>query len=218
MGGLEKNERQIEELKHHLAPYLNEHRKSDVKFDPEKSALMVIDMQRFFLDPSSHAYLPSATTITDNVMKLIDTYHHKALPVIYTRYALLKTETPGMMGCWWGDVLYDDDRMSEILPNLIIASDDEIIRKTRYSAFHGTKLEKILRGHEVDSLVITGVMTHLCCETTARDAFVHDFKVFFVIDGTATQTEDLHISSLKTLTAGFAIPVTTKEMLAWLGK
>jgi len=65
-------------------------------------------------------------------------------------------------------------------------------------------------------VLITGVMTHLCCETTAREAFVRDFKVFFAIDGTATKSDDLHVASLKTLTDGFAIPVTTEEVLGWL--
>jgi isochorismate hydrolase len=106
--------------------------------------------------------------------------------------------------------------MSGISPALRVERGDAVVRKTRYDAFTGTDLEGVLRRRGVRSVLITGVMTHLCCETTAREAFVRDFKVFFVVDGTATQTEDLHVASLKTLTDGFAIPVTTRGVLEWL--
>ena len=61
--------------------------------------------------------------------------------------------------------------------------------------------------------VISGVMTHLCCETTARAAFMRGFEVFFTVDGTATYNEALHRSSLLTLSHGFAIPVLIDELL-----
>jgi bifunctional isochorismate lyase/aryl carrier protein len=73
-----------------------------------------------------------------------------------------------------------------------------------------------LYAESISSIVITGVMTHLCCESTARDAFMKDLDVFLVVDGTASKTEDLHISSIKTLTDGFAMPVTTSEVVRWL--
>ena len=204
------------ELKRLLAPYLSQHRIEKVRFVPAESALIVIDMQRYFLEPASHAFIPMVTEITGNVRRLIEEYHRMELPVVFTKHALLRSESPGMMASWWGDSLYIDNEMSAISPGLKVEKGDAVVRKTRYNAFTGTDLEGVLRRRGVRSVLITGVMTHLCCETTARDAFVRDFKVFFVIDGTATQTEDLHIASLKTLTDGFAIPVTTEEVLGWL--
>jgi len=206
-----------EKLKTLLAPYLNRHRIEKVRYVPKESALIVIDMQRYFLEPASHAFIPMATEIIENVRSLVEVYHRMELPVIFTRHALLRSESPGMMASWWGDSLYDDDEMSRISPALRVEKGDGVVRKIRYNAFSGTDLEGVLRRRGVRSVLITGVMTHLCCETTARDAFVRDFKVFFAIDGTATQSDDLHLSSLKTLTDGFAIPVTTKEVLGWLG-
>lgn len=129
---------------------------------------------------------------------------------------MLRNESARAMGRWWSDVLYDDDEMSAIVPELEPLPWETVLRKTRYSAFAGTDLEERLKGLGVTRLLITGVMTHLCCETTARDAFVRDFDVFFVIDGTATKNEDLHISSLKTLSDGFAIPVETREVIRWM--
>jgi isochorismate hydrolase len=199
-----------------LSPYLSQHRAENVRFARSESALIVIDMQRYFLEPSSHAFIPMATGIKGNVGSLVEKYHRLELPVVFTKHALLRSESPGMMASWWGDTLYDDDEMSGISPALRVERGDAVVRKTRYDAFTGTDLEGVLRRRGVRSVLITGVMTHLCCETTAREAFVRDFKVFFVVDGTATQTEDLHVASLKTLTDGFAIPVTTRGVLEWL--
>lgn len=204
-----KNQRRI----HLIRPYLSSHRLAKHKFSPRDSALLVIDMQRYFLDGSSHACLPGAKEVLANVRRLVTAYRKCSLPVVFTRHAHPRDQRPGAMARWWGDLLREGDEMSEFVPQLMPRRGETVIRKSRYSAFFGTNLEETLRSCGASSVLITGVMTHLCCETTARDAFVRDFDVFFVIDGTASQTEDLHVSSLKTLTDGFAIPVTTAEVL-----
>ena len=88
------------------------------------------------------------------------------------------------------------------------------IEKKQYDAFLQTLLEETLRQRKIEQIVITGVMTHLCCETTARSAFMRGFEVFFTVDGTATYNEELHRASLLTLSHGFAVPVTVDELLA----
>jgi len=215
-GGVEIGEDKGKKLKKLLAPYLSQHRIENVRFIPAESALVVIDMQRYFLEPASHAFIPMATEIIGNVRNLVEEYRRMELPVVFTKHALLRSESPGMMASWWGDNLYVDNEMSAISPEFRVGEGDALVRKIKYNAFAGTDLEGVLRRRDVRSVLITGVMTHLCCETTAREAFVRDFKVFFAIDGTATQSEDLQIASLKTLTDGFAIPVTTEEVLGWL--
>jgi isochorismate hydrolase len=197
-------------------PYLSKHRTENHRFSPDGSALLVIDMQGLFLDKASHSYLPDAEIITDNVRELIDAYRKRSLPVIFTRHASKPTESAGAMGRWWGDVVSDGDKAGEVDPRFAPKKGEKVIRKTRYSAFVGTDLLQYLFAESVSSIVITGVMTHLCCESTARDAFMRDFDVFLVVDGTASKTEDLHISSIKNLTDGFAIPVKTSEVVTWL--
>jgi isochorismate hydrolase len=187
--------------------------KARYKFSPSSSALLVIDMQQYFLNERSHAFIPSSKAIMPNIRKLINTFRSNNLPVIFTRHSLKEDERPGIMGKWWNDVIKEESVLSEIVPSLSPSSSEIIVRKTRYSAFYGTELEGILKSRNVKSVVITGVMTHLCCETTAREAFVRDYEVFFVMDGTATQNEELHLSSLRTLSHGFSIPITTKEIL-----
>jgi bifunctional isochorismate lyase / aryl carrier protein len=197
-------------------PYMSRHRTANHKLTPKRSALLVIDMQELFLDKSSHSYLPDVEDIIGNVRDLIDAYRKHSLPVIFTRHATKKSESAGAMGRWWGNVVRDGDKAGEIDPRFAPSNGEKVIRKTRYSAFVGTDLLQHLYAESVSSLVITGVMTHLCCESTARDAFMRDFDVFLVVDGTASKTEDLHVSSIKTLTDGFAIPVTTSEVVRWL--
>ena len=90
---------------------------------------------------------------------------------------------------------------------------DTVLQKKRYSAFYETDLEKILRAKGIQDLIISGVMTNLCCETTARDAFMRDYRVFFLIDGTATGKEDHHLATLKNLGYGFAYLITCEELI-----
>ena len=182
-------------------------------FTPDLSALLVIDMQRFFMDESSHAFVTDSPLVAENIRKLVESYRSRGLPVIFTRHALLDDEPPGIMGTWWSDNLRTSDPQSEIVDGLLPLPGEQVVRKTRYSAFLGTDLEHLLRSKGIERLLITGVMTHLCCESTARDAFMRDFEVFFVIDGTASSDDDLHESSLRCLTDGFVTPVTTEEVL-----
>ena len=187
-----------------------------IVFRPQTSALFVIDMQQYFCNPSSHAYFKDSTTIIPNIRQLINTYRQQSLPVIFTRYALLRTESPGAMGRWWNDVLYDDNDMSNIIDALHPLQHEHVIRKTQYSAFFETELDQMLKKLQVTNILITGILTHLCCETTARDAFMRNYDVFFVIDSTASDKKNLHDASLRTLSDGFTTLVTTNEVLAWI--
>ena len=92
-------------------------------------------------------------------------------------------------------------------------SKDIVLPKKRYSAFYDTNLEKILRSRRIQDLIISGVMTNLCCETTARDAFMGDYRLFFLIDGTATGRDYHHLPTLKNLGFGFAYLMTCDELI-----
>jgi len=76
-------------------------------------------------------------------------------------------------------------------------------------------LDKQLKNHGVNQIVIAGVMANLCCESTARSAFMRGFEVFFTIDGTAANNKNFHMASLLNLSYGFATPVLTTEILEW---
>lgn len=199
-----------------LGPGASSRRAGRFRYDPTRSALLVIDMQRYFLSPSSHAYLPAAPAIVENVRRLAVSYRKLHLPIVFTRHALLPDEDAGLMGRWWGDVLREGDPRSRIIDALKPGPGDTVLRKSKYSAFLGTPLDDSLRESGVEQLLITGVLTHLCCETTAREAFSLGYEVYFPVDATATQREELHVASLRTLSSGFAVPVAVEDVRSCL--
>lgn len=85
-----------------------------------------------------------------------------------------------------------------------LAGQNEVVEKSTYSAFENTGLQERLVEMGVEEVIVTGVMTNLCCETTAREAFVKGFRVFFSTDATATSDLELHEATLKNLAYGFA--------------
>lgn len=89
---------------------------------------------------------------------------------------------------------------------------EPLIRKTTYDAFYKTQLEELLRARGANAVVIAGVLTHLCCETTARAAFVRDFEVYVLVDATATYTEELHLAALQTLSHACAVPLLVSDL------
>ncbi len=184
-------------------------------FIPESSALLVLDMQNYFLLETSHAFIPSAFEIIPQINSLVREFTARKLPVIFTKN-INTPENAGMMSKWWKDLITEDNPLSEITKD-ITTGKSTIITKSQYDAFYETELDSILKGKEVQQLVITGVMTHLCCETTARTAFVRGYEVFFPVNGTATYNEKFHLASLANLSHGFAVPVLIEEIIEMFG-
>jgi len=177
-----------------------------------KIALLVLDMQAYFLEPESHAFVPSAPAIVRGINRMVEAFTERDWPVVYTRH-LNTDEDAGMMSVWWRDTINAQSAYSHIVKQFETAK-AIVLNKPQYDAFFNTMLEETLRERGVEQVIITGVMTHLCCETTARSAFMRDFEVFFAVDGTATYYEALHRASLMTLSHGFIVPVTVGEILA----
>ena len=185
---------------------------SDLKFDQNKAALLVLDVQKYFFSRSSHAYIPSTHAILPNIQKLIEVFYINKRPIIFSKH-VNNHSNAGMMAVWWKDLLEVNSEMSNLIEE-VGEEKGTIIQKERYDAFWKTSLDGILENEGVEQVVICGVMTHLCCETTARSAFVRDYQVFFTIDGTATYTEELHTASLLTLAHGFAKTILCKEIIS----
>jgi ureidoacrylate peracid hydrolase len=102
---------------------------------------------------------------------------------------------------------------------LEVGSTDIILDKPRYGAFHATDLELILRSRGIDTVVISGIATNICCETTAREAAQRDFRVIFLRDGTATKemggvsAADLQNATCASLGMVFAKIANTEEVI-----
>lgn len=185
-----------------------------LNFNPRRAALLVLDMQNYFFDESSHAYVPSSHAILPRVVRLIEVFQEMNRPVVFTRH--LNTDTDaGMMSRWWRDLVREGTPRGEILRELH-SSECPVIYKTQYDAFHETELEDMLRKSVIVQVVVCGVMTHLCCETTARSAFMRGFEVLFAVDGTATYNEAFHMATLRNLAHGFAVPVLVEDVVSAL--
>ena len=182
----------------------------NLDFDPGRAALFILDMQNYFLDETSHAHIPSALAILPRISKLADVFQKADLPVILTRHTN-SAENARLMARWWRELISEKSAASQIHPDLDLP-DAVVVPKTQYDGFYQTPLEEILKQKRIQQLVITGVMTHLCCETTARSAFVRGFAIFLPVDGTATVNEAFHRASLLNLSHGFGTPVLVQEI------
>ena len=190
-----------------------------MKLNPKKAALLVIDMQNDFINKGSMVYTPMAESIVPNLKRLITTCRKAKIPVIYTAHVHKDPKIDGGMTAeWWPElrdkkVLVAGSKGAEIYRAIAPRPNEKIIYKHRYSAFYNTDLEIILRGLEVTDLIISGLMTNICCESTTRDAFFRDFRVFFLADGTGSIDDDLHIGTLRALAYAFAYVTTVEEIL-----
>ncbi|OGP96553.1 MAG: hypothetical protein A2157_12890 [Deltaproteobacteria bacterium RBG_16_47_11] len=192
----------LEKILKELEPY----RERKVRVHPKQAALVVIDMQNYF----NRIVQP----ILKNLLKVIQSCRQIDIPIIFTQHG--HTDPPadgGVLGQWWGELILQGTKDWRFLPEIRMESTDTILPKKRYSAFYETDLDSILRSKGIQDLIISGVMTNLCCETTARDAFMRDYRVFFLIDGKATGKDDHHLATLKNLGFGFATLLTCEELI-----
>ena len=196
-----------------IAPF-NAHK---MRLKKKKSALLVIDMQNFFVGSRSGGLGPIDPAVLKNVKNLIDAFRKAERPVIYTRHVhKADGSDAGILGWWWPDMIVEGTSDSEIHQDINPRCDEKVITKHRYSAFYNTDLEIVLRCQQIEDLVISGVMTNLCCESTARDAYFRDFRIFFVADATGTAYEEMHTATLLNLAYGFAYVTTTENLLTQL--
>jgi isochorismate hydrolase len=176
-----------------------------------KTAMIVTDMQNYFLKKKSHAFVPSVKAVIPKIKKLCDLFSEKNMTVIYTRHTNNDSNS-GQMSEWWRDVIEDETKESRIA-DCFNYKDAIVVEKHQYDAFYGTNLKDILQERGITQLIITGVLTHLCCESTARAGFINGYKILFPVNGTATYNIKHHKSTLRNLSHGFAVPVTMEELI-----
>lgn len=197
------------------------------------TALLVTDMQNAFChrDGSFQRMLKGTVLSIDMCVAavppcaaLIAAARDLGIPVIYTKYVyqpgyadrdILLEKVPAIEA---NGALLDGTWDCEVIDDLVPGPNDYVIEKSRYSAFIGTRLEPLLDGLGVDTLVICGVTTNVCVETTARDAAQRRYGVVVVSDATGELSTARHASALDILQYGFADVLDTREVLArWRG-
>ncbi|HQQ66452.1 MAG TPA: isochorismatase family protein [Thermotogota bacterium] len=193
----------------HIRPY-NQH---EMRLNIAASALIVVDMQQFFLNEASPTFTCGGVAILPTVKRLLDTFRRFKRPVIFTRHGHHPNDLDaGIMGWWWEGKCLEGSPESEIHPSLAPMPNEKVVLKHRYSAFYNTDLETVLRCLKVEDVVVSGIMTNMCCESTARDAYYRDYRVFFPADGTGSINEEMHLASLLNLAFGFAYVTTVDDI------
>ncbi len=196
-----------------IRPY-NQH---VMRLNAAACALLVVDMQRFFLDAASPTFTCSGLAILPTVKRLMDAFRMANRPVIFTKHVHHPGDLDcGIMGWWWDGKCLEGSPESEIHPELAPLPEEKIVLKHRYSAFYNTDLETVLRCLKVEDVVVCGVMTNMCCESTVRDAYYRDYRVFFPADGTGSISEQMHLASLLNLAFGFAYVTTSNAIMSQL--
>jgi ureidoacrylate peracid hydrolase len=194
---------------------------------PSRTAHIVVDLQNGFMAPGQVAEIGTARDIVPNVNRISTALRAAGGLVVYIqntfdaetiakwpsffdlfctparRARMIEAFTPGNFG-------------HEVYADLDILPGDLKVQKRRYGAFvpGSSDLHAILVARNIDTLIITGTATNICCESTARDAMMMDYKVLFVADGNATHTDAEHNATLTVLANGFADIVTTEETVA----
>lgn len=177
------------------------------RFSLKRPALLIVDLQSYFCYPESPAYLPGVEKILPKVEKLIKSFKQKRLTIFQTIH---RRNSPPMEK-WWRAQVTQEHTKPVFEDRSIIT-----IEKDTYDAFYNTSLEEVLKSSGIEQILIVGVRTHLCVETTARSAFVRGFEVVIPIDAVFEKDEWRHFSSLKNLGHGFAYLCEVEEILCAL--
>lgn len=207
---------------------------SQFELDPRRTALLAIDFQNDFCHADGFFAaaghdVSSCQAAVARAASLIERVRPLGVPVIWTRSSNASPRRYGLPplrfrrpresaefveGVGGTNVFEPGSWGHAIVDELVPQPEDLIVDKLRYNAFHNTGLEEELRGRGVDTLILTGVTTNCCVESTGRDAFMRDFDVVVVSDASAAfaNETDLHEASLRNLSLFFAVIATADEV------
>jgi ureidoacrylate peracid hydrolase len=192
---------------------------------PAKTALVVVDMQNTFCEAGAPAEVPTSRGIVSNINALTQGLRARGVPVIWVLHANTHHNKHSDWEVFFNHVVADEVRQrtieslapgrQQVWSELTTEPHDLTIIKNRYSALiaGSSSLERVLRNLGVDTILVAGTKTNVCCEATARDAMMIDFKVVMVSDCCAALSDDEHRASLETIIQQFGDVLTCGEVL-----
>ena len=206
-----------------------------LRLEPGRTALLVVDMQRGFLDPGAAMEVPEARAIVPVVADLIARFRASRLPVAFSQFVyspaapllvgdLHPEHRPAAPGAATGfgrpsSSCLEGDPSVEVVTALAPAPGELAVRKHWYDAFAGTPLDGALRARGVRSLVVTGTMTDICVLATVVGAFNHEYRVTVVEDGVATLWPEIQRATLDIIRRAYGRVVPAKvvanEIAGW---
>lgn len=180
---------------------------------PERAALLIHDVQRYFLRIYPADEDPVAGMLA-NIAAIRDRCDERGIPVFYT------AQTPhrepldrGLQADLWGPGMGADPSDTDIVDRLTPGSDHVVLRKWRYSAFQRSPLGPMLVARGRDQLIVTGVYARIGCLLTAADAFMRDVEPFFPVDAVADFTRDRHLAATEYVAETCGVTLTTSDLL-----
>jgi len=196
--------------------------------EPGRTALVVVDMQRGFLDAGEAMAVPPAREIIPAIQTLLGVFRARRLPVVFTEFvysesvpvligALHPEHKPAAPGAPRGfgmpsSSCLEGTASAETVPDLAPLPGEIVVRKRGYDAFAGTWLDRALRARSVTSLVVTGTMTDICVLATVTAALHREYRVTVVEDGVATLWPEIQRATLDIIGRAYARVVTSKEV------
>jgi ureidoacrylate peracid hydrolase len=199
-------------------------------FAPQRTALVVVDMQNYFMAPGQPACTDSAREIVPTVNRLARALRSAGGTVVWIQTEALPRDagdwatvyaiySPEAQEARYRRLAREGDGFS-LWPSLDVQPGDERVIKLRYSAFlpGASDIEERLRARGVDTVLIAGVATNVCCESTARDSMMRGFHTVMVPDALAATTDQEHAASLIAFYLYFGDVLSSDEIIARLAK
>ncbi|MNS25814.1 Isochorismatase [compost metagenome] len=178
-----------------------------------RAALLVHDMQRYFMRP----YAPDAEPLPGlivNIARLIAAARSAGVPVFYTaQQGEQDRRDRGLQADLWGPGMSRAPEHQDILPELAPEPGDLPLVKHRYSAFQRSNLETLMRARGRDQLIVCGVYAHIGCQLTAAEAFQRDIEPFFVADALGDFSREKHMEAVAWAAAVCAVTTSTARIL-----
>jgi nicotinamidase-related amidase len=170
-------------------------------FATERTALIAVDFQYECLSADAIWPIENAAAVIDNARVTIEASRAAGIPIIYTKHVLdprghnaFRYEPKDSQGKPRHSV--PDDAMSAFCTELAPAADDIIVEKQRWSGFYCTQMDLVLRKLDVDHLIMMGVWTESCFETTVWDALWRDYRITIIKDACGTATKLMHMTGI----------------------
>lgn len=202
---------------------------SVTKFNPATTALLVIDMQNFYMVEGQISYCANAHSIVPNINELVQSVRNSGASVIWVRnvtnaeafqtwsnhYGRMK---PAIIAARKRE-LAEDSEGFKLWHDLDARDDDIWINKTRYSAFidGASNLAEVLAARDIDTLVFCGVVTSICFESTARDAMMLNYRTVIIEDACAANSHEAHTATLNTFYSNSGYVQMTEGFIGYLG-
>ncbi len=198
------------------------------RLNPASTALVVIDMQETFCAPDSPAEVAGSREIGPAINVLTQKLRPLGVPVIWVLHANTHRNGRSDWELFFNHVVSDEVRLrtieslspgrQKVWEGLEQGNNDITVVKNRYSALitGSSTLERVLRNQGIDTLLIAGTKTNVCCEATARDAMMLDFRTVILSDCCAALSDEEHLATLETFIQQFGDVMTADEALAAL--